>query len=86
MIGYEQRRGQLEIYFDRTAVQAWTALTSDAPVGRIRATVRAEDGAERTFSLFRVKRYEVGQLTSCLRGLGWQLVADGEAPTDGPAA
>ena len=38
---YVQRRGQLEDYFDRTAVDAWSRLTSDAPVGRIRATVRA---------------------------------------------
>jgi magnesium-protoporphyrin O-methyltransferase len=38
---YERRRGQLETYFDRTAVDAWKRLTSDAPVGRIRATVRA---------------------------------------------
>lgn len=38
---YRTRRGELEIYFDRTAVDAWKKLTSDAPVGRIRATVRA---------------------------------------------
>ena len=38
---YTSRRGQIEDYFDRTAVQAWEQLTSDAPVGRIRATVRA---------------------------------------------
>ena len=38
---YEQRRGQIEHYFDRTAAAAWEKLTSDAPVGRIRATVRA---------------------------------------------
>jgi magnesium-protoporphyrin O-methyltransferase len=38
---YVERRGQLEDYFDRTAVEAWKRLTSDAPVGRIRATVRA---------------------------------------------
>jgi magnesium-protoporphyrin O-methyltransferase len=38
---YHQRRGQIETYFDRTAMQAWEQLTSDAPVGRIRATVRA---------------------------------------------
>jgi magnesium-protoporphyrin O-methyltransferase len=38
---YAARRGQLETYFDRTAVDAWARLTSDAPVGRIRATVRA---------------------------------------------
>lgn len=38
---YDERRGQIEHYFDRTAMQAWEQLTSDAPVGRIRATVRA---------------------------------------------
>lgn len=38
---YQQRRGQIEDYFDRTAVRAWEQLTSTAPVGRIRATVRA---------------------------------------------
>jgi magnesium-protoporphyrin O-methyltransferase len=42
---YTSRRGEIEHYFDRTAVQAWARLTSDAPVGRIRATVRA--GRER---------------------------------------
>ena len=35
------RRQQLETYFDRTAVEAWKRLTSDAPVSGIRATVRA---------------------------------------------
>src|SRR5262245_3358486 len=38
---YIERRGQIETYFDRTAVEAWARLTSNAPVGRIRATVRA---------------------------------------------
>jgi MFS transporter, BCD family, chlorophyll transporter len=38
---YVERRSQLHDYFDRTAVEAWSRLTSDAPVGRIRATVRA---------------------------------------------
>ncbi len=38
---YQLRRGEIETYFDRTAVQAWARLTSTAPVGRIRATVRA---------------------------------------------
>jgi len=41
MTTYQEQRGQIETYFDRTAVQAWARLTSDAPVGRIRATVRA---------------------------------------------
>ncbi len=40
-ISYEERRGQLETYFDRTAAETWSRLTSNAPVGRIRATVRA---------------------------------------------
>jgi magnesium-protoporphyrin O-methyltransferase len=40
-ISYQERRGQIETYFDRTAVQAWARLTSDAPVGRVRASVRA---------------------------------------------
>lgn len=38
---YDSRRRELEEYFDRTAVEAWRRLTSDEPVGRIRATVRA---------------------------------------------
>jgi len=38
---YEQRRGQIETYFDRTAMAAWARLTSSAPVSGIRATVRA---------------------------------------------
>ena len=38
---YEQRRSQIEHYFDRTAADAWARLTSNEPLGRIRATVRA---------------------------------------------
>ena len=38
---YASRRGELLQYFDRTAVDAWKRLTSDAPVNSIRATVRA---------------------------------------------
>lgn len=38
---YQQRRGQIEAYFDRTAAEAWKRLTSDVPVSGIRATVRA---------------------------------------------
>jgi len=37
---YLERRAQLETYFDRTAVEAWSRMTSDAPLGRIRTTVR----------------------------------------------
>jgi magnesium-protoporphyrin O-methyltransferase len=38
---YRERRDQLETYFDRTAAEAWARLTADAPVSRIRETVRA---------------------------------------------
>ena len=39
-VSYETRRDEIETYFDRTAADAWAALTSDAPVSRIRRTVR----------------------------------------------
>ena len=45
---YEQRRSKIEDYFDRTAVKAWEQLTSTAPVGRIRTTVRAGRDRMRT--------------------------------------
>jgi magnesium-protoporphyrin O-methyltransferase len=57
---YAQRRGEIETYFDRTAVQAWARLTSDAPLGRIRATVRA--GRER------MRATLLGWLPADLRG------------------
>lgn len=42
---YLARRGQVAMYFDQTAAETWARLTSDRPVSRIRATVRA--GRER---------------------------------------
>lgn len=38
---YLQRRDQIRSYFNDTAADAWKRLTSDAPLGRIRQTVRA---------------------------------------------
>ncbi len=38
---YLQRRDQITTYFDQTAAAAWQALTSNDPVSRVRATVRA---------------------------------------------
>ncbi|MEM9145129.1 MAG: magnesium protoporphyrin IX methyltransferase [Pseudomonadota bacterium] len=38
---YTQQRERLRDYFDRTASETWARLTSDAPVSRIRETVRA---------------------------------------------
>ena len=47
VVSYEQRRREIEHYFDRTAADTWAKLTSDAPVGRIRQTVRAGRDAMR---------------------------------------
>ena len=44
---YQQRRGQIETYFDRVAADTWARLTSDAQVSGIRATVRAGRDAMR---------------------------------------
>lgn len=57
---YLARRGELETYFDRTAVEAWKRLTSDAPVSGVRATVRA--GRDR------MRATLLGWLPSDLRG------------------
>ncbi len=38
---YRQRRAEIAHYFDHTAAEAWSKLTSNSPVGRIRSTVRA---------------------------------------------
>ncbi len=38
---YAARRGKVQTYFDVTAADTWAKLTSDAPVSKIRATVRA---------------------------------------------
>lgn len=38
---FDTTRGRLEAYFDGTANDAWKRMMSDAPVSRVRATVRA---------------------------------------------
>ncbi len=40
-MSYARTLARVETYFDQTATQTWERLTSDAPVSRIRATVRA---------------------------------------------
>lgn len=37
---YDATRARVETYFDQTATKVWDRLTSDAPVSRIRETVR----------------------------------------------
>lgn len=51
---YAERREWIREYFDRTAVDAWARLTSDAPVGRIRASVRAGRDRMRALLLARL--------------------------------
>lgn len=48
---YLDKRSQLETYFDRTAVDAWEKLTSDAPLSGVRATVRAGRNSMRALLL-----------------------------------
>lgn len=46
---YDRTRDRVETYFDRTATRTWERLTSDAPVSRIRQTVR--EGRDRMRAL-----------------------------------
>ena len=57
---YDIRRAELTTYFDRTAADAWEALTSDAPVSRIRATVRAGRDRMRALLLSRLPQDMTG--------------------------
>ncbi|KUF10033.1 magnesium protoporphyrin IX methyltransferase [Pseudoponticoccus marisrubri] len=52
--GYEATRARVETYFDQTATQVWARLTSDAPVSKIRQTVRAGRDAMRARLLERL--------------------------------
>jgi len=48
---YAKRRGELEVYFDRTAVDGWKKLVTDEKVSRIRQTVREGRDAMRATML-----------------------------------
>jgi magnesium-protoporphyrin O-methyltransferase len=54
MPDYSQTRARVETYFDRTATKAWERLTSDAPVSRIRQTVREGRDKMRALMLSRL--------------------------------
>ncbi|WP_136644442.1 magnesium protoporphyrin IX methyltransferase [Tabrizicola sp. YIM 78059] len=60
MADYATTRDRVETYFDRTATKAWERLTSDAPVSRIRQTVR--EGRDRMRALM------LSRLPADLRG------------------
>ena len=48
---YIERRDKIRTYFDRTAVDAWKRLATEAPLGRIRASVREGRGRMRAAML-----------------------------------
>ena len=91
-VNYLQRRGELQTYFDRTAVDAWARLTSTAPVSRIRATVRAgrdahaRDAARLSAAILRRTRVldagcGTGALSVEAAARGAQVVAIDLSPT-----
>ncbi|MEM8784365.1 MAG: magnesium protoporphyrin IX methyltransferase [Pseudomonadota bacterium] len=50
---YQQRRGEIQVYFDRTALDAWKRFASDQPLSWVRRTVRAGREAMRAQILSR---------------------------------
>lgn len=54
MTNYAATRDRVEDYFDRSATKVWERLTSDAPVSRIRQTVREGRDTMRALMLSRL--------------------------------
>ncbi|MEM6637824.1 MAG: magnesium protoporphyrin IX methyltransferase [Pseudomonadota bacterium] len=92
MAGYADTRARVESYFDRTAPQVWARLTSDAPVSRIRETVRAGRDEMRALILSRLPDdlngcrildagCGTGQMTRELAERGAQVTAVDISPT-----
>lgn len=65
--GYIQRRGELAVYFDRTAVDGWKKLVSTDKVSRIRQTVR--EGRDR------MRAHLISRLPDDLSG--WRILDAG---------
>ncbi|MEP2639463.1 magnesium protoporphyrin IX methyltransferase [Roseobacter sp.] len=59
--GYDATRDRVETYFDKTATRTWERLTSDAPVSKIRQTVRAGRDQMRALLLSRLPADLTGQ-------------------------
>lgn len=92
MPAYDQTLTRVEDYFDRTATQTWERLTSDAPVSRVRATVRAGRDRMRDIMLSQLpadltgKRVldagcGAGQMTAELAARGAEVVAVDISPS-----
>ncbi|GFE49439.1 magnesium protoporphyrin IX methyltransferase [Roseobacter cerasinus] len=59
--GYDATRARVETYFDKTATRTWERLTSDAPVSKIRETVRQGRDRMRALLLSRLPADLSGQ-------------------------
>lgn len=59
--GYDATLGRVETYFDTTATKTWERLTSDAPVSKIRETVRQGRDRMRDLMLSRLPADLSGQ-------------------------
>jgi len=92
MTDYTTTRDRVETYFDRTATSVWERLTSDAPVSRIRQTVRAGRDRMRAVMLSRLPDdlrgvrvldagCGAGQMTAELAARGADVVAVDISPS-----
>jgi magnesium-protoporphyrin O-methyltransferase len=66
-VTYSARRSEIQTYFDRTAAEAWKRFASDAPLGRIRESVREGRARMR------------GRMLECLPSdlTGWRILDAG---------
>ncbi|MEM8555340.1 MAG: magnesium protoporphyrin IX methyltransferase [Pseudomonadota bacterium] len=89
---YGETRARVEDYFDRTATQTWERLTSDAPVSRVRQTVRAGRDQMRAAMLSQLPEdltgrrvldagCGAGQMTAELASRGAEVVAVDISPS-----
>lgn len=90
--GWAQTRDRVETYFDKTATRTWERLTSDAPVSRIRETVRRGRDDMRAQMLSRLPAdlrgarildagCGAGQMTAALAARGADVVAVDISPS-----
>jgi magnesium-protoporphyrin O-methyltransferase len=92
MGAYDQTLARVETYFDKTATKTWERLTSDAPVSKVRETVRAGRDRMRAVILSRLPAdlrgarvldagCGAGQMTVELAGRGAEVVAVDISPS-----
>lgn len=92
MSDYVNTLSRVEHYFDRTATRVWERLTSDAPVSRVRATVREGRDRMRALMLAQLPRdltgarvldagCGAGQMAAELAARGAEVVAVDISPS-----